>query len=319
MFYLKKLLSALVLPPFGLILLGFFGLWLARRHPRTGRSIAALALLALTALSLPPVADALMHSLETYPALSASWGQSASSDHKISDASPSSDHKPSNTPTLTANVTKSSDPKSSGPKSFSDAKPSSDQRPSAPAPADPKRSPNLRPQAIVILGGGNYPAAPEYGGDTVSHYTLERVRYGVHLQRRSGLPILVTGGAPFGGRPEGETMKEAIERDFHGQVKWVEAASRDTAENAAMSAAMLKAAGITRIALVSHGWHLPRAVELFEHQGLEVLPAPTSFATHAPSLFAQALPSASALEKSYMALHEWLGILVQRMTMKMGN
>ena len=29
-----------------------------------------------------------------------------------------------------------------------------------------------RVQAIVILGGGSYFAAPEYGGDTVSHYTL---------------------------------------------------------------------------------------------------------------------------------------------------
>lgn len=35
-----------------------------------------------------------------------------------------------------------------------------------------------RAQAIVILGGGSYYAAPEYGGDTVSYYTLERLRYG---------------------------------------------------------------------------------------------------------------------------------------------
>lgn len=279
MFYLKKLLSALVIPPFGLVLLGFFGLWLAHRHPRTGRGIAAFALLGLTALSLPLVADALMHSLEIYPALSVTWGQGT----------------------------------------FSDAKPSSEPKASASIKGDPKRLPTHRPQAIIILGGGNYPAAPEYGGDTVSRYTLERVRYGAQLQKRSGLPIFVSGGAPFGGRPEGETMKEAVERDFHGQVKWVEAASRDTAENAAFAAAMLKAAGITRIALVSHGWHLPRAVELFERQGFEVLPAPIGFTTQGPSLLAQSLPSAGSLEGSSVALHEWLGIFVRYATKRITN
>jgi len=245
MFYVKKLLSALVLPPFGLIVFAFLGLWLTRRHPRLGRSVTALALLALASLSLPPVADALMQSLENRPPISAQ---------------------------------------------------------------------NLaRAQAIVILGGGNYANAPEYGGDTLNRWTLERVRYGALLQQRAGLPILVSGGAPFGGRAEGETMKEAIERDFHGRVQWVEGASRDTAENAAYSAKMLKAAGVTRIALVSHAWHLPRALELFEQQGLEVLPAPTAYSTPAPSLFARLLPSAFALNQSSMALHEWLGILVRQL------
>ncbi|MFH1603009.1 MAG: YdcF family protein [Pseudomonadota bacterium] len=245
MFYLKKFLSAIVLPPFGLILFAFFGLWLTRRHPRLGRSIAAIALLGLAALSLPPVADALMHGLENRPPISA---------RELA-----------------------------------------------------------RAQAIVILGGGTYAAAPEYGGDTVNRWTLERVRYGAQLQKRSGLPILVSGGAPFGGRPEGEAMKEAIERDFHGRVQWLDNASRDTAENAAYSATILKAASVKRIALVSHGWHLPRAVELYERQGLEVLAAPTGFSTRAPSLFAQALPSADSLYKSSIALHEWLGILVQHL------
>ncbi|MBI4986650.1 MAG: YdcF family protein [Rhodocyclales bacterium] len=245
MFYLKKLLSALVLPPFGLLLWAWFGLWLARRHPRSGHALVACALLILTALSLPPVATALMRSLEQSPPI-------------------------------------------------------------------PERS-LARAQAIVILGGGNYVGAPEYGGDTVSHASLERVRYGADLQRRSGLPILVTGGTPYGGRPEGETMKEVIEREFKGSVRWAETASRDTAENAAFSAPLLKADGITRIALVSHGWHLPRATELFEREGMEVLAAPTGFTTTTHALFARALPSAGALEKSSQALREWLGIFVQRM------
>ena len=246
MFFLKKTLTALVLPPFGLILFAVYGLWLFRRYPRLGRCVIGFALLALGILSLPLVADALIQGLEKQPPISANH--------------------------------------------------------------------LARAQAIVILGGGNYSAAPEYGGDTVSRGSLERARYGVHLQRVSGLPILVTGGAPHGGRAEGETLKDAIERDFHGQVKWVESTSRDTAENAANSAIMLKAAGVTQIALVSHSWHLMRASELFRREGLEVFSAPTGFTTHGESLFAQILPSAVSLAQSSGALHEWLGILVQRLS-----
>ena len=49
-------------------------------------------------------------------------------------------------------------------------------------------------QAIVILGGGTRRRAPEYGGDTLGRLTLERVRYGAEVARRTGLPMLVTGG-----------------------------------------------------------------------------------------------------------------------------
>ena len=243
LFFLKKIVAALVLPPAGAVLLACAGLWIARRFPRTGRGVALVALLGLLAFSLPPVSGALLRSLENRPPIS--------------------------------------------------------------------EQDLARAQAIVILGAGSYYRAPEYGGDTVPGASLERLRYGVTLQKRSALPILVTGGNPFGGRPEGDSMKEAIERDFYGKVQWVERESRDTAENALHSARLLKAAGIARIALVSHGWHLRRAIAHFEAQGLEVIPAPMGFTTRPPELLAQLLPSARALAGSSQALLEWLGIAVQ--------
>lgn len=163
-----------------------------------------------------------------------------------------------------------------------------------------------RVQAVVILGGGSYFGAPEYGGDTVNHATLERLRYGARLARASNLPLLVTGGAPSGRRPEGESMREVLEHDFGVKVRWVEAASRDTAENASMSAPILKAAGVSRIALLSHGWHLPRAVPLFEREGLAVNAAPTVFSVRSPSLMEDLLPG-DGLGSSRQALNEYLG------------
>src|SRR5262245_33234736 len=49
--------------------------------------------------------------------------------------------------------------------------------------------------AIVVLGGGIYEYAPEYGKETVGRSTLERLRYGAHLARELQLPLLVSGGS----------------------------------------------------------------------------------------------------------------------------
>ena len=79
-----------------------------------------------------------------------------------------------------------------------------------------------RAEAIVILAGVKYANAPEYDGDTVNTTTLERIRYGIHLQKKTQLPILVTGGAPFGGSPEAEIMAATIHEDFRASVRWIE-------------------------------------------------------------------------------------------------
>ena len=141
----------------------------------------------------------------------------------------------------------------------------------------------------------------------MSKWTLERLRYGAHLQQQTGKPILVTGGAPFGGRPEADTMAEALKQDFQAKTIWIEDRSNDTAENAAYSARILKEHGISHIALVSQAWHLPRAKTLFEKQGLIVTLAGTGYTGAEQNAIAQWLPEASALLKSSMALKEYLG------------
>ena len=168
-----------------------------------------------------------------------------------------------------------------------------------------------RAQAIVILGGGSYYAAPEYGGDTVSRASLERLRYGARLARESKLPLLVTSGAPYGGRAEAESMRDVLEQEFGTRVRWVETLSRDTAENARFSAPILKAAGIDRIALVTHAAHMPRSAALFAREGLEVIAAPTGFRTPSPSSIEDWLPR--GLGRSREALHEHLGIFYNRL------
>ena len=165
--------------------------------------------------------------------------------------------------------------------------------------------------AIVVLGAGNYHAAPEYGGDTVSASGLERLRYGARLARQAKLPILLTGGAPRGGLPEAQAMREALQRDFGLQARWVEDRSSDTRENARFSAPLLREAGVKRVLLVTHAAHMVRALAEFEQAGIEAVAAPTAYPTQPPLSLPDFLPQPQGLAQSRALLHEWLGRLAQ--------
>ncbi|HRP96362.1 MAG TPA: YdcF family protein [Rhodocyclaceae bacterium] len=172
-----------------------------------------------------------------------------------------------------------------------------------------------RAEAIVILGGGKREHAPEYGGQTVNRLTLERLRYGARLARATGLPILVSGGARSG-PPEAELMREVLERDFGTRVRWIESSARDTRQNAQFAAVHLRAAGVRRIALVTHAVHVPRAKREFEAQGFEVIAAPTAWfgGPDGGEPLVVELPGATTAFAGWIAAHEWLGRLAYRLS-----
>jgi uncharacterized SAM-binding protein YcdF (DUF218 family) len=168
------------------------------------------------------------------------------------------------------------------------------------------------PAAIVVLGGGTYFNAPEYSGaDTISDATLVRLRYGARLARESKLPILVTGGKPLGNQvSEADQMKLALEEDFRVPVRWTEGASDNTFENAQYSYATLKKAGINKIYLVTHGWHMARSSLAFKNAGFEVIEAPTAFTTRYQIDALAFVPRAESLRDSKIFVHEVIGLLV---------
>lgn len=174
-------------------------------------------------------------------------------------------------------------------------------------------------QAIVVLAAGRVRNAPEYGGRDIPDYTaLARVRYAAHLQRATRLPILVSGGtagtpAP-GERPYSlaGAMAEALREDIGVPVRWVEGKSRDTAENAAFSAAMLRADGIRRVLLVTDAMHMARARAAFERAGLEVVDAPTMFFSGQARSIHAWVPSAEGMRRSWYALYELIGLVWYR-------
>lgn len=177
-----------------------------------------------------------------------------------------------------------------------------------------------RVEAIVVLGGGVIPLAPEYGVPQPSAQSLARLRYGVRLARLTGLPLAFSGGLGWSGSataPEAEAARLAARQDFGVDLRWVESASRDTAENARHTAALLRRDGIRRIALVSHAWHLPRASLAFEREGLQVLPAPLGFVLPRGRPMVEWLPSGHGLDTSRQLLREWLALNWARLQPKL--
>ncbi len=169
------------------------------------------------------------------------------------------------------------------------------------------------PGAIVVLGADFRGSSPEYGTPQPTETTFDRLRYAAFLQRKTGLALLVSAGNKVNDEMRGgSVMKLTLESVLGAEVAYVEEASRTTWENAALSATLLKQAGIESIYLVTHAWHMPRAKRAFERHGMAVTPAPTAFAT-APTLSVfDWLPSAAALRSSYLSFHEALGRIAYR-------
>lgn len=168
-------------------------------------------------------------------------------------------------------------------------------------------------QAIVILAGGK---VLEYDRDNrvveaaPNAFTLERLHEGVRIARATGLPVLVTGGTTDGELPtEAEIMRRVLVRDYGITPRWVEQNSRNTIENAALSAPLLKAQGIERIVLVTHAFHMRRSAWLFANAGFNVAPAPVHpITTRSESTYVDYVPTMQSLLRSYYAFNEMAGL-----------
>jgi len=162
--------------------------------------------------------------------------------------------------------------------------------------------------AIVVLSGGRIDLAPEYGNiDIVSEKTLQRILYATWLHKKTKLPILVSGGSVFNEpTPEAVLMNQTMLSAFDIAPKWIEAKSRNTAENAKFSVKLLTDNNISKILLVTHANHMQRAKAAFEREGIEVIAAPTVIMNDLTD-WRGFFPSARALYQSQRALHEKMG------------
>jgi len=178
-----------------------------------------------------------------------------------------------------------------------------------------KRAPRT---AIVVLGGGRRPDAPEYGAAMLKTAGLERLRYGLWLSRQTGLPVAFSGGLAPGSEPgatEAEIAARIAEREFGRPLRWTETESRDTRENALKTVALLAPQGVEQIVLVTHGYHMRRSLRNFDRalaaSGIRMRVAAAPMGVPGPFELdlMDFLPSAGGFEQTRLALHEFVGLL----------
>jgi uncharacterized SAM-binding protein YcdF (DUF218 family) len=174
-------------------------------------------------------------------------------------------------------------------------------------------------QAIVVLGSGIQTYAPEYQNvSQPSRLSAIRLRYGAWLALQTHIPLAFSGGKGWASH-SAQSTTEAEAADFYlkafnlPSLKWRDDQSADTAQNASEMARILLPQKVTRIALVTHAWHMERAVQLFTAQGFEVIPAPVHTITPESYDLLAHIPSADGLQDSRHVLREALGLLVLRL------
>jgi uncharacterized SAM-binding protein YcdF (DUF218 family) len=170
--------------------------------------------------------------------------------------------------------------------------------------------------AIVVLGGGAQPFAPEYGVSNLKPASVERLRYGLWLGRETGLPLAFSGGAGWAAgadaTPEAQTAARIARQEFGRPLQWIEDRSRDTRQNAGLSVALLRTAGVRHVVLVTHAYHMPRALRAFRDaagDAMTVEAAPMGLGATGPVGALRWLPTAAGLSGVHDALHEVAGLL----------
>lgn len=180
-------------------------------------------------------------------------------------------------------------------------------------------------EVAVLLGGGTLPAEPprqmvELNGSG------DRVLYAAWLYQQGKVAhILLSGGLldwETGKSTPAQDMAALLEMmGVPSEALWLQTESRNTYEDAVYSARILKSKGVRRVLLVTSAWHMPRAVDLFQSQGVEVVPLPVDYTVTEAGwrqltqgdLQAQVLalvPSADNLALTSRMLKEHLGMLV---------
>jgi uncharacterized SAM-binding protein YcdF (DUF218 family) len=170
---------------------------------------------------------------------------------------------------------------------------------------------------IVLLGGGVSGGAPDLTGlGFPADGMLPRVVTAARLQKRLGVPVVVSGGKVFDHRDAEAPVVARVLADLGVPAGKIvqEANSRDTSENARRTKRILEEKGFRAPLLVTSAYHMPRSVELFRKAGVAVTPVPAGFRTWKgkPYRWVDYLPSAGALLSSTTALREYLGLFYYR-------
>jgi uncharacterized SAM-binding protein YcdF (DUF218 family) len=168
---------------------------------------------------------------------------------------------------------------------------------------------------VAVLGGGVRPSDSFRPEAELTVHSYPRFYRGVQVfrQTNAGLLAFCAGADRTGEESEGETMKTmALRLGIPAERILAETQSQNTFENIANLARMLPAGQGRRIGLVTSAIHMWRShrvcAQQFPHD--TIVPIPAYYAYEPTGWSVRSfLPSAGNIERSTMALHEWIGLV----------
>jgi MYXO-CTERM domain-containing protein len=172
------------------------------------------------------------------------------------------------------------------------------------------------PTGVITLGGpidvdlspARHTVAMSGAAERITDTAVMAVRY-------PKARIVLSGGTgrfadPGENTESGLTKKLLVEFGIPADRIEVEDKSRTTAENAALTLAMLKPKPGERWLLVTSASHMPRAVGAFRAVGFDVIPYPVDYHTMGPG-YPLGFPNSlsGGLSELDLGVHEWIGLL----------
>ncbi len=176
-----------------------------------------------------------------------------------------------------------------------------------------------RVDGIVVLAGMVDLTTSEGRGVPALNHAIERVLVGAELAARHPEARLVfTGGSGNLFRPdlsESLVIRPVFAQLGVGDRVLYEGRSRNTFENAALTAELVDPQPGEVWVVVTSAFHLPRTVGCFRRVGWPVIPYPADYRTDGVTAWwPPAIAFGGNLRNLDLAAHEWLGLVAYRLT-----
>lgn len=181
----------------------------------------------------------------------------------------------------------------------------------------------------VVLGGGTEPAAAPRNSVEVNG-AGDRVLFAAELYRQGKAGKLLLSGGEIAWLNEGSTTPAQdmasllLSVGIPEEALVLESESKNTYENALYCKAILDEIAVDRVLLVTSAMHMPRAVALFEKQGIEVIPVPVDYSitenetppnggARMQLKLMDIIPQSGNLSLTTNAMKEYLGFFVYKL------
>lgn len=184
----------------------------------------------------------------------------------------------------------------------------------------PRPAPPSEVAVIIVLGGSTDNDVSAARGVTELAQGADRLTEALRLaQLYPQARILLSGGIGAldgGGEPEAISAARLLEQSGIARERLIlEPNSRNTDENAIFSKQVLADYPGTAL-LVTSAFHMPRSMGLFRKQGIVVIAWPTDYRSTGTQGFGIDLEPVPNLERTTVALREWIGLVAYRLTVR---